>query len=183
MLLELIEKYLKLFPEDRTNLEVLLGQLGNKENMADKTNYRGHIAPSGLIFSPDFKKVLLIYHPTFERWQQPGGHLEPDEAGPWVAAKRESIEETGVKIGREFGPENERIPLLIESHLVPTRPPKNEPEHYHHNFWYGYVAESEDLLLEDVVIKQAKWVLLGDVERPVIRKAIERAKPYLELKA
>ena len=43
------------------------------------------------------KKVLLIYHPKFNKWLPPGGHLEPNETPP-ACAKREVLEETGLEI-------------------------------------------------------------------------------------
>lgn len=179
MIGEVVNKYLKLFPADISKIKPLLEQLKNKEDLADRHNYAGHIAGSGLIFSPDLKKLLLIYHPTFERWMQPGGHLEQDEEGPWITAERESVEETGVKIARRLGESDERIPILIESHWVPTKLPKNEPKHYHHAFWYGFVAESEQLKLEDRVIKKAAWMAFDKIDEPNIQKALSRAKKLL----
>src|SRR5579859_1121092 len=173
---EIAQQYLKLYPKDKISLKVLLEQLKNQENLVDRSNYRGHVVGSGLIFSPDGKKILLIYHPTFERWQQPGGHWELDEIGPWITAERESIEETGVKIDRKLTKPNKRLPLLIESHLVPIKPPKNEPEHYHHAFWYGFIAKSEDLNMNDQVIKKAEWVLIDKIHDHNILKSIKRAK-------
>jgi 8-oxo-dGTP pyrophosphatase MutT (NUDIX family) len=172
---ELVEGYLAKHPDERSGLGVLLGQVAAGENLISRTNYTGHVTTSGLILSPDHKKVLLIYHPTFERWMQPGGHLEPEDAGPWAGAERESLEETGFKIGRRLW-KADHLPFLIESHLVPTKPPKNEPEHYHHSFWYGFVAESEELKLEDIVIKQASWLSFDKVQDPKVREALQRIR-------
>ncbi len=183
MLAEVVNKYLSLYPAERKGLKLLLQQLEDSENLADRNNYRGHIAGSGAIFSPDLKKIILIYHPTFKRWMQPGGHLEPDEAGPWITAARESAEETGVKFSRQLFKKDKRIPVLLESHLVPSKPPKNEPVHYHHAFWYGFVAESEDIKIEDKVIKEVKWVAVDKVTDNNIQEVIRRLNPLLRLKA
>jgi len=48
------------------------------------------------------KKVLLIFHAKFSKWLPPGGHLEKGETPP-EGAKREVLEETGLKI--EFIPQ------------------------------------------------------------------------------
>src|SRR5438105_6347218 len=144
MLEKIVGEYLKLFPDDKNSLALLLKQITGGENLSDRRNYTGHVTGSSLIFSPDYKKLLLIYHPTFERWQQPGGHWDPDEEGPWLTAEREAVEETGIKIAKRLYMPDKRVPVLIESHPVPTKPPKNEPLHYHHAFWYSFLAASEE---------------------------------------
>jgi 8-oxo-dGTP pyrophosphatase MutT (NUDIX family) len=160
---------------------LLLEQLRNNEDLSDRKNYTGHIAGSDIVFSPDLKKVLLIYHPTFERWQQAGGHWDKPEVGPWETAVRELAEETGVKIAHKLHvSDDHRVPLSIKSEIVPNRPPKNEPEHYHHDFRYLYIAESEGLELKDKVIKQAKWFSLDAPEVDHIRTEVNRALPLLK---
>ena len=42
-------------------------------------------------------KVLLLYHPKFQKWLPPGGHIEPNETPP-ECARREVLEETGFEI-------------------------------------------------------------------------------------
>lgn len=43
------------------------------------------------------QKVLLIFHPKFQKWLPPGGHLESNETPP-EGARREVLEETGLEI-------------------------------------------------------------------------------------
>jgi 8-oxo-dGTP pyrophosphatase MutT (NUDIX family) len=179
---KLIKSYIRSYPEDKSRLELLLQQLARDEDLHNRGNYTGHVTASTLIYSPDLKKVLIIYHPTFERWQQPGGHLDPDE-NPRDAAEREAIEETGIKLDKQLSADDPQTPLLIESHSVPTKPPKNEPLHYHHAFWYCFQAASEKLKLEDEVIKEARWAEISEIDRPVFVKAIKRSKEIPELKA
>lgn len=183
MIADIVARYLALFPEDKARLPLLLKQLEAGEDITSRVNYTGHVTGSAIIFSPDFTKMLLIYHPTFDRWQQPGGHWDAGEAGPWLTAEREAIEETGVHIKRALTLKDERVPIQIDSHLVPTKPPKNEPEHYHHDFRYVFVAENEELTLSDIVIKQAEWLKLADIEDSRLTKAAARAQKLLNLKA
>ncbi len=42
-------------------------------------------------------RVLLLFHPKFQKWLPPGGHLELNET-PIEGAKREVMEETGIEI-------------------------------------------------------------------------------------
>lgn len=183
MLKQITDKYFESFSDDKGGFTTLSEQIANKEKLSDRQNYTGHIAGSAIILSPDLSRVLLIYHPTFGRWQQPGGHWEPEEEGPWVAARREAIEETGVNIKRMIALPDYRVPVQINSHKVPTTPPKNEPEHYHHDFRYGFIAASEDLKLEDKVIKQAKWQRISKLDDPLLAQAVERVVQLLQLKA
>jgi 8-oxo-dGTP pyrophosphatase MutT (NUDIX family) len=165
MLKEVVEKYLELFPDDRPKLKLLLEQLTKNENLDDRLNFKGHIAGDGIVLSPDKRKVLFIYHLRFNVWQQPGGHWDKGEEGPWLTAEREVIEETGVEIGRRIGPmeSDYKIPLHIVTGSVPPSKAKNEPTHWHHDFRYGFIAESENLgQIQDDGIKEAKWFKVED---------------------
>lgn len=181
MLQEVAEKYLNLFPGERPKLKVLLAQLKNGEKLNGRTNYTGHITGSAIILSPDKRKLLLIHHPAFDRWQQPGGHWDSNEDGPWLAARRESEEETGVQISKAISLDSDpRIPLIIDSHLVPASSAKNEPKHYHHDFRYGFIAQSEQLKLQDHVIKEAEWVDLNDPRVNIVRTETSRLLKLLK---
>ncbi len=172
MLSDIIRQYLSLYPGETRNLKVLLKQAAEEQQLFGKHNYEGHVTGSGIVLSPDRKKLLLIYHPTFVRWQQPGGHWEAEEMGPWLTAKRETEEETGVKLGEIIASGKEFIPIQIDSHLVPNVPPKYEPEHYHHDFRYGFIAEDEKVNMTDMVIKKAQWVPIEEVDEPLKTAAL-----------
>lgn len=72
---------------------------------------------SAFIVNPDDKKILLVKHKKFNKWVQPGGHMEEDEV-PEETALREAYEETHIKvrlIGENFPRENDYIrPLGIQ---------------------------------------------------------------------
>ena len=53
-----------------------------------------HVTGSAIVLAPD-DRVLLHRHKRLGVWLQPGGHLEAGE-GPAQAARRETLEETGV---------------------------------------------------------------------------------------
>ncbi|HEX5448143.1 MAG TPA: NUDIX domain-containing protein [Candidatus Saccharimonadales bacterium] len=167
MLKDVVDKYLQLFPQDLPKLGLLLKQLEAQERLDDRHNFNGHIAGDALVLSPDYKKILFIYHQRSGRWQQPGGHLESSEEGPWLTAEREAIEETGVSINRRLNiSDNFRVPLHISTGPVYPHPSKkNELHHWHHDFRYVFVATSERLgKIQDEGIGGTKWVKLDEVE-------------------
>lgn len=166
MLLEIVKRYLKIFPDDAGQLEVLLDQIKDGELLNDRRNFRGHIAGDALVLSPDLKKILFIFHKRSGRWQQPGGHWDPEDEGPWVTAEREAFEETGVEIGRRINmTDDERVPLHIITGPVYPSEAKKEPHHWHHDFRYGFIAKNENLgKIQDDGIGGAKWLPLGEAE-------------------
>ncbi|MBR2840845.1 MAG: NUDIX hydrolase [Bacilli bacterium] len=76
-----------------------------------------HYCASAFIINPYDKKILLVKHADYDKWLQPGGHIEPDET-PEDAAVREVYEETGIKIkllGERFPREDDFIrPLGVQ---------------------------------------------------------------------
>lgn len=76
-----------------------------------------HFCASAFIINPKNKKILLVKHSDYDKWLQPGGHIEEDET-PEEAAVREVYEETGIKItllGERFPREDDLIrPLGIQ---------------------------------------------------------------------
>jgi len=76
-----------------------------------------HFCSSVFVINPLDKKILLVKHNMFDKWVQPGGHIEDDEV-PEETAVREVYEETGIKIsllGERFPREDDFIkPLGIQ---------------------------------------------------------------------
>jgi len=76
-----------------------------------------HFCSSVFVINPLNKKILLVKHNMFDKWVQPGGHIEDDEV-PEETAVREVYEETGIKLnllGERFPREDDFIkPLGIQ---------------------------------------------------------------------
>lgn len=80
-------------------------------------NRNRQFCASAYIINPMNKKILLVKHKDYDRWTQPGGHIEQGEI-PEETAVREAYEETGIKIkilGEHFPREEDYIrPLGIQ---------------------------------------------------------------------
>ena len=133
--------YRELYPDEVFPL--LSEQLESREeDITSRKNFRGHIVADGRVVAPKSKKILLIHHKTLKRWLNPGGHIDEWETHPADSARREVLEETGVRV--DFVLDENRDPLLlhIDSHIIPENPKKWEPEHWHHAMTFLFLADS-----------------------------------------
>lgn len=87
------------------------------------------------------KKVLLLHHKKFDKWQQPGGHIEKFE-NPIEGAIREVAEETGIDISfllngiEKIDDEGSLLPIpqFLMEQSIPAH--KTEPAHFHLDIQY-----------------------------------------------
>ncbi|HJT88926.1 MAG TPA: NUDIX domain-containing protein [Bryobacteraceae bacterium] len=92
----------------------------------------GHITCTGLVLGPDGESLLLVHHRRLGRWLLPGGHIEPEDAEIWEAARREVAEETGVSVAPDGTP-----PLGgVDVHGIPAG--RSEPYHLHHDLVFAF---------------------------------------------
>lgn len=115
---------------------------------------------SAFVVNPDNKKILLCHHRGFNRWVQPGGHIEHNEL-PEETALRETYEETGVRIkliGERFPREDDFIrPLGIQRN-------RGKDGSLHVDITYVGVPLSQDNVIMDDEIDRCGWFSLQDLE-------------------
>ena len=118
---------------------------------------------SAFVVNPIDKKILLCHHKKFNKWVQPGGHIEDNEL-PEETALRETYEETGVRIkliGDRFPREDDFIrPLGIQRN-------RGKDGSLHVDITYVGIPLSQDDIIEDDEIDRSAWFSmeeLNDIE-------------------
>ncbi|WP_445501426.1 NUDIX hydrolase [Microvirga sp. G4-2] len=136
---------------------VLRRQIENGDDIHSRSTFPGHVTTSAFILDEAGRRILLIHHRSLARWLQPGGHYEAPE-NLEASALREAFEETGVA-GLALDPWHQvsGIPIDIDSHLIPARPQKGEPEHWHHDIRYIVRTEEGGVSPDLSEVHGAEW--------------------------
>ena len=114
---------------------------------------------SVFVVNPVDKKILLCHHQRFNRWVQPGGHIEDNEL-PEETALRETYEETGVRVkllGERFPREDDFIrPFGIQRN-------RGKDGSLHVDITYVGVPLDQDDVIEDDEIDRCAWFSLEEL--------------------
>jgi 8-oxo-dGTP pyrophosphatase MutT (NUDIX family) len=134
--------------------------------IADRAALPAHLTASVFVVDPAAGRVLLVRHPKFERWLQPGGHCD-GETDAAAVARRELAEETGLT------PEIGDAPFDVDVHpgtLV------GEP-HMHVDVRFVARAETGGELRSPEGL-ELRWFQVGELGDPYIREAAEAAMTW-----
>jgi 8-oxo-dGTP pyrophosphatase MutT (NUDIX family) len=172
----LVRTYLSKFENE--NHEDLVKFLDGNKQMFDRTNFNGHITASAFIIDEAWEEVLLLKHKLYDRFLQPGGHIEKEDTTILEASLREASEETGIsKEHFIYVPiaTSVDIPLDIDSHDIPANPKKNERAHVHHDFRYLFIYKgNKNITVPKSEAKDAKWVPLNELAAKGIFSIVAR---------
>lgn len=143
---------------ERQHLQKALALVESRGPVQRRDHFQpGHLTASGFVLSPDRERVLLIEHSILGRWLQPGGHLEDHDESFESAARREIYEETGLA---DLGSPPELTGLFdLDVHLIP--PHTGEPEHFHFDLRFAFVAPHEMVVAGQGVRSARFWPLAG----------------------
>ena len=129
----------------------------------------GHLTASAIVLDESRERTLLIFHQKLQRWLQPGGHFEPGEDDPSVAAAREVLEETQTATR---WPGSAPIMLDVDVHLIPAR--KADPAHEHFDLRMLLIAATDSAKAGDGVT-QARWVRPAEFPTLDLDPGLQRA--------
>lgn len=120
----------------------------------DRSNVEpGHVVGSACIVAGG--RLALVFHARLERWLQPGGHLEPSENAPVMAAVREAREELGLELDAD------RASLLdIDVHQIPAG---RDPSHLHFDLRYLFATAPGPLRPRTDAL-DARWVSMSEAQ-------------------
>lgn len=134
-----------------------------------------HLTATGAVFDPNHQVVLLMHHVKSGFWQFPGGHLYDDES-PEEAARREVLEETGVRADLVFSAVDQMsfpraayyaTPFMIRGY--PSAEKKN-PGHEHMDMLYLFTADAtRPVVPQPGEAHDARWVTFRELETMHVR--------------
>ncbi|MGO4572930.1 NUDIX hydrolase [Microvirga sp. 2TAF3] len=169
----LLDDHAKAFARPVEDHALLRSQIERGEDIHSRHTFPGHVTTSAMILDETGRYTLLIRHRSLGRWLQPGGHYEmPDDLE--ASALREAVEETGLQdLALDPWHRATGLPIDIDSHRIPARPERQEPEHWHHDIRYVVRARSADALRPDFdEVEQAAWhplSILQDIAPAAVR--------------
>lgn len=163
-----LSEYLTRYPDEEAVLAEPMRLISQGAGFASRRNFAMHVTAGALLVrgAAGHAEVLLVEHRAYGMLLQPGGHLEPSDATLVDASLRELTEETGVDPAMVFLASPG--PVYVEYGMVPGRPDKDEPDHYHLDFGYCFVTTHADVGgIQESEVTAASWYPLAEAERLV----------------
>lgn len=147
-----LQKYAESHPEQKITADRMLDFVRSTPHCFERSHAAGHMTGSAWLLNPAGDKALLTLHHNLQRWMQTGGHADGDPDTLRVALK-EAEEESGIT---GIVPISEEI-FDIDIHLIPARPAKREPAHYHYDVRYMLRAPHEQYAISHESDDLAWW--------------------------
>ncbi|MCL2228548.1 MAG: L-threonylcarbamoyladenylate synthase [Firmicutes bacterium] len=148
-LLKMLKTYTPFDDVEKEHVANTLHLLKTEKEPHSRTTEIGHITGSALLFSNDFKKILLTHHKKLNKWVQFGGHADGDENTLRVAVK-ELTEESGITDFELF--ENKIFDVDIQE--IPAY--KNIPAHLHYDIRFAFTTCENNFIVNEESIA-LKW--------------------------
>lgn len=129
-----------------------------------RSTLEGHLTASAWVLDRSRTRAALIHHRKLDKWLQPGGHVEDDDASWRAAAMREVTEEIGVNRFLPFAGGDALFD--VDVHAIPER--GAEPAHFHYDLRFLFVADVDatqapDLQLNADEAHDCRWFALTDL--------------------
>ena len=190
-LLNILNEYLLLFPDEKQRQQQLIEFLSNHttKDFTDWNNFDGHIVASGFVYSLEDEKFLVLYHNDLKMYLYPGGHVDDNDNSILSAAEREVKEETGLVDFKLLElTKNKMVPIDIDTHRIGYNERLNLPEHFHFDFRYLFLIDKiSDIHIDTEEMSDYKWIdineLRNDLNYEKVAKKIERLLPKIKTRS
>jgi 8-oxo-dGTP pyrophosphatase MutT (NUDIX family) len=132
----------------------------NSDAFWQRETLQGHVTGSAFVVNTARTHTLLLHHAKLNRWVQPGGHLDDEDASPAHGALREATEETGI-LSLTLASE---LLFDIDVHAIEARHKDglNEPAHFHYDARYLVIANESTVQISTESLG-FRWVLLREL--------------------
>ena len=138
-----------------------------------------HVTGSALVVHPPTRRVLLRWHERYGIWNHVGGHADDGERDPYLTARREAEEETGLRDLHPWpGPE----PAIVFVEIVPVPAAKGEPDHEHADVNYVLATDDPDAIVDEHDDAALRWLSVPEARALVnyhVAELIDRASRLL----
>ena len=147
-----LQKYAESHQEQKITADRMLDFVRSTPHCFERSHAAGHMTGSAWLLNPAGDKALLTLHHNLQRWMQTGGHADGDPDILRVALK-EAEEESGIT---GIVPISGEI-FDVDIHLIPARPAKGEPAHFHYDVRYLLRAPHEQYAISQESDDLAWW--------------------------
>lgn len=156
--------------ESKALLQTMLAFVRSAPDPLSRTSSTSHVTASAVIARPDGGAFLLIRHRKLEKWLQPGGHVDPQDASVFETALRESREETGVA---DLEPALGGRIFDVDVHRIPAR--GDQPGHVHYDVRHLLVSRAEAGTGQPEEVDGVAWCTLEEAIAKGVDGSLERS--------
>lgn len=137
-LVDLLRQHVAASPREEADRCAMVRLASELAEPLSRNEVSAHFTASAFVIDTVCAHACLVTHARLGRLLQPGGHVEPTDAGLEAAALREALEETGLELA--FHPTAPR-PFDLDVHRIPAC--GAEPAHWHLDVRYLLVGRGE----------------------------------------
>lgn len=159
-LINALQSYVPYNEQEERDRDIMLQLLKTQDNILERENQTVHFSASSWLLNKEHTKVLMIYHNIYHSWSWTGGHAD-GEANLLEVAKREAMEETGIKNITTVSDEIYSVEILtVDGHV---KRGSYVPSHIHLNVTYLMEADEQEVLrVKPDENSGVKWFFLDE---------------------